>query len=248
MDAGGAKERRLLLRLLRRAGGYRKVRRLQTIISHRTRRSQSNVYDRSPSLQLVMPIPMKQVRRADRYSRRRGFYRQKGRMIVHDIIRQQNLLSPASPHVQGRKIIQCPRSPDSREQPIVFLIPKPVFILVRSFVSGNFPALACLPFSPGSCRIRSSSAFPNCPRRGAAVCLDLRRPIARGVENHVTPHRFALVPCFPDRRSRFSSASPRTISGRANSGFAKSIRSRRRPSRSRAKESCRQAARSGHHG
>jgi hypothetical protein len=133
-ECASAKERRQFLRLLRRAGGYRKVSRLQAIISHRTRSSQSNVYDRGPAFQFVMPIPMKQVRRADRYSRRRRFYRRKGRVIVHDIIGQQNLLPSASPHVQGRKIVQCSRNPHSRKQPIVFFIPKPMFFRVRSFV------------------------------------------------------------------------------------------------------------------
>jgi hypothetical protein len=132
---------------------------------------------------------------------------------------------------------------DFFSSPILF---GPILLPKRVYPATSLPWPAFL--SLGSCRIRSSSAFPNCPPRGAAVCLDLRPPIARGVENHVTPHRFALVPCCPDRRSRISSASTRTISGRANSRSAKPIRCRRRPSRSRAKKSGCQAARSGHYG
>jgi hypothetical protein len=80
-----------------------------------------------------MSAPMKQIRRPDGDAGRRRFDRRERRMIIDGIIRQKNLLPPAPPHVQGRKIIESPRRSDSREQPVVFPIPEPMRFSRRSF-------------------------------------------------------------------------------------------------------------------
>ncbi len=106
---------------------WRKVRRLQAIIPHRTRCRQSDVHVRSPVLQFVMPVPVKQVCRSNRNSGRRRFDRRKARVIVHHVIRQKNLLPPAPPHIQRREIIERPRRSHSREQPIILFVPESVY-------------------------------------------------------------------------------------------------------------------------
>ena len=114
---------------LRRARGRRGVRGLQAIVSYRTRRSQPDVCDRRPAFQFVMTVAMEQIRRSDGNSRCRRFNRRERRVIVDDIVRQKNFLPSSAPHIQSRKIIKRARRSDSREQPVVFLVPKPVLSL-----------------------------------------------------------------------------------------------------------------------
>ena len=73
-----------------------------------------------------MMIAMKQVRRANRHSGSGRFNHGKRRMVVDHSVGQQDFLAAPAPHVQRRKIIESPRGADSRKQPIILLIPKPM--------------------------------------------------------------------------------------------------------------------------
>lgn len=105
------------------------MRRLQAIIPYCTARRQSNVHDGRPAFQLVMPVTVKQIGRSNGSACRRCFDRGERGMIVDDVVRQENFLPASTPHIQRREIIERPRSPDSREQPVVFSIPESVRFL-----------------------------------------------------------------------------------------------------------------------
>jgi hypothetical protein len=101
---------------------------LQTIISHGPGCRHPYVQDGSPALQFVMAVAVKQVRNGNRGACSRGFNRCERSMIVHYIVRQQNPLPPATPEIQRRKIIKCPRCSDSGEEPVVFFVPEVVHL------------------------------------------------------------------------------------------------------------------------
>jgi hypothetical protein len=102
------------------------MRGFQTIIAHRARRRQSKVHDRSPAFQLVMAVAMEQVRCSDRNTGPRRLDHCKSRVIVHQVVGNQDFLVPAPPQVQSRKIIKRPRRSDARKKPGIFLVPEPV--------------------------------------------------------------------------------------------------------------------------
>ena len=77
------------------------MRRFETVIAYCPRGSQANVHKRSPSLQLVMTVMMEKKGSTDGNSRACGFDGRKSGVIVHDVIRKENLLSTAPAHVQG---------------------------------------------------------------------------------------------------------------------------------------------------
>jgi hypothetical protein len=99
---------------------------LQAVVSYRSSRGQPDVCDRSPALQFVMAVMVEQVGNRNRGARARRFNRCERRMIIHNLVGQQNLLPPAPPEVQRRKIIKRARCSDSCEEPVVFFIPKAV--------------------------------------------------------------------------------------------------------------------------
>lgn len=107
----------------------RGMRCLQAIVAHGAAGPQPNVHVRSPSLQRVMVIAVKQIGRRHRNARSRRFHRRERRVIVHQIVRQQNFLPAALPHIQRRKIIQGARRADSREEPGILLVPEAMALL-----------------------------------------------------------------------------------------------------------------------
>ena len=175
------------------------MRRLQAIIPRRSCCAESDVHERRPALQLVMPVPGEQIRCTNGNSGRHRFNRRKGRVIVHGVIRQKNLLSPAPAHIQGRKIIERARSPDSAEKPRVFFIPEPVrFVLENSLPlrgnarSGPVRSTCC----PASVRLRMRTRRSN----HQATCGEESCP--EPAQTSRFSHHLLCLACFASFRPR----------------------------------------------
>ncbi len=102
--------------------------RFQAVIAHSTRGCQTEMHHRGPAFQLVMAVAMKQVRCANRDTSSRCLDCRKRRVIIHDLIGEQDFIVTAPPQVQGRKIIKRPRRSNTRKQQVVLLVPEAVFL------------------------------------------------------------------------------------------------------------------------
>ena len=109
----------------------RRMRRLQAVVPHRACRRQSDVNDRRRALEFVMAVVVKQIRNPDRRAGPRRFDHRERRVIIDDIVGEQNFLPPAPPHVQRRKIIECARRANAREQQIVRRVPKAMLVRTK---------------------------------------------------------------------------------------------------------------------
>lgn len=76
------------------------MRRFQAVVSHRSTGGNSDVNDGSPALESMMIVVVEEVRDSNGHARPSSFNRRECRMIVHDIIREKNLLTSAAPEVQ----------------------------------------------------------------------------------------------------------------------------------------------------
>ena len=94
--------------------------------------------NRNPALQCMVASSMKQIRRPNRYPRSRRFDRRKRGMVVYDIVRKQNFLPPAAPHIQRGKIIERARGSRAGKQPGVRAIPKWMHVRTRRCGSHAF--------------------------------------------------------------------------------------------------------------
>lgn len=99
---------------------------LETVIAHRTGSRKSDVNERRPSLQLVVPVAVKEIGSADGDPCRCSFNGCKGRVIVYHIIGKENLLPASAAHIQSGKVIQRARSANSRKQPAILFVPETV--------------------------------------------------------------------------------------------------------------------------
>ena len=99
---------------------------LQAVIAYCAAGSETEVHERGPAFEFVVTVAMKKIGRADRDSGRCGFNHGEGRVIVHDIVGQKNLLPAAPAHVQSRKIVERTRRPDARKQPAILSVPETV--------------------------------------------------------------------------------------------------------------------------
>jgi len=100
--------------------------RLQAVIAYCAARRETDVHERGPAFEFVVTVAMKKIGGADGDSRGCGFNRGEGRVIVDDIVGQENLLPAAPAHVQSRKIVQRARRPDTRKQPAILFVPETV--------------------------------------------------------------------------------------------------------------------------
>jgi hypothetical protein len=72
---------------------------LKAIIADRTGGGQAGVDDGGPTLQAVMMVTVKQVRRADGNGRGSDLDGRKRSVIVHHVIGQQDFLAAAAAHI-----------------------------------------------------------------------------------------------------------------------------------------------------
>jgi len=98
--------------------------RLQTIISHGAGCGEADVNDRRPPLERVMAIVVEQIRHADGCGCPRRFDHSERRVIIDDVVGQQDFLAAAATHVQRREIIERSRRADAGEEQIVGRIPE----------------------------------------------------------------------------------------------------------------------------
>src|SRR5437870_10184587 len=105
---------------------YPRMGRLQAVIAYRAAGRQAAVHQRGPAFEFVVTVAMKKIGRADGDPGRCGFNGGKGRMIVHDIVGQENLLPAPPAHIQSRKIVERARRPDAGKQPAILFVPETV--------------------------------------------------------------------------------------------------------------------------
>src|SRR5947208_13744773 len=105
---------------------YPRMGRLQAVIAYRAAGRQAAVHQRGPAFEFVVTVAMKKIGRADGDPGRCGFNGGKGRMIVHDIVGQENLLPAPPALIQSRKIVERARRPDAGKQPAILFVPETV--------------------------------------------------------------------------------------------------------------------------
>ena len=71
---------------------------------------------------------VEKVRRTNRNSSTGGFYHGKGRVIVHDVVVQQDFLPATTPHVKRGKIIERASSAGAGKEPGICSIPEAVLL------------------------------------------------------------------------------------------------------------------------
>src|SRR2546421_11822623 len=79
-----------------------------------------------------MPGAMKQIRSTNGHAGACGLDRSECSMIVHRVIVEQNLLSSATSHIEGREIVERSGSSYASEQPVISFVPEAVFIIVAT--------------------------------------------------------------------------------------------------------------------
>src|SRR5215472_2784137 len=96
----------------------------EAIVAHGAGRRQPNVNQRRPAFQFVVPVAVKEVGSADGDTGPGGFDHCKGSVIVHYVIRQENLLPAAAAHIQSGEVIQRASRSDAREEPAILSVPE----------------------------------------------------------------------------------------------------------------------------
>ena len=100
---------------------------LKAIISYGTRCGKACVHDGGPTLETMMMIAVKQVRDSNGHSRTGCFDGGEGGVIVDDVVGQKCFVAATTAKVQGRRVVQCPRSSDGSKQETVLAIPEAMF-------------------------------------------------------------------------------------------------------------------------
>jgi hypothetical protein len=96
---------------------------LEAIVAHGAGGRKSDVDERHPSLQLVMPVTVKEIGSADGDTGCCGFDRCESRVIVYNVVRKKYLLFAAAAHVQRRKIVEGARRANACEEPAILFVP-----------------------------------------------------------------------------------------------------------------------------
>jgi len=109
----------------------------EAVIAHGAGGRKSDVDDGGPTLEFVVAVVVKQIGNADGCSGAGCFDGCEGRMIVDDVVGEKNFLAAAATHIQGREIIECTGSGNTRKEPVVGCVPKGMFGSRRGFRSGH---------------------------------------------------------------------------------------------------------------
>lgn len=80
----------------------------------------------NPALEAVMVGTMEEIRKADGSERAGGFDGGEGRLVVHDVVGEQDFVAAAAAHVAGGVEIQRACGSHASEEPGVSLIPEAV--------------------------------------------------------------------------------------------------------------------------
>jgi len=100
------------------------MRGLEGVVANRASGRETNMNDRGPTLELVMTVTVEQIRNADGGGGAGRFDGRESRVIIHDVVGEQNLLAAAAAHVESRKVIERAGGGDAGEQPVVGLVPE----------------------------------------------------------------------------------------------------------------------------
>lgn len=100
---------------------------LQRVIAGYAESRHSNVDNRYPAFDLMMPSPVHPVGKADRGDRPGGFEAGESRRIVHHIVGNQDFLASASLKISGGGVVKAAEDSDAGEQQDVGPIPKGVW-------------------------------------------------------------------------------------------------------------------------
>ena len=82
------------------------MRGLEAVVADGTRGGESDVHDGGPPLKLVVAVAMEQIGNADGRGGARGFDGCEGRMIIDDVIGEQDFLAAAVAHIESGKVIE----------------------------------------------------------------------------------------------------------------------------------------------
>src|SRR5882757_7525168 len=73
---------------------------LEAVVTHGTCGGESDVDEGSPALEFVVAVAVEQIRYADRGGGTGGFDRRESRMVVDNLVGQQDFLAPTMAHVE----------------------------------------------------------------------------------------------------------------------------------------------------
>ena len=113
---------------LLRTLGSRRMRGLEAVVAHGTGGGKSDVHDGGPSLEFVVAVAVEQIGNADGRGGAGGFDGCEGRMIIDDVVGEQDFLAAAATHVESGKVIERAGSGHTGKEPVVGGVPKAVFV------------------------------------------------------------------------------------------------------------------------
>ena len=106
---------------------------LEAVIADGAGGRKSDVDDGGPTLEFVMAVVVEQIGNADGCSGAGSLDGCESRMIVDDVVGEQNFLAAAATHIQGREIIECTGSGNAGKEPVVGCVPKGMLVRGRGF-------------------------------------------------------------------------------------------------------------------
>lgn len=106
----------------------------QTVVSDYTEPRDADVDNGDPSFERMVASAVHPVAKSDRGCRASSLERSESSGIVHHIVWQQNLFTPAALHVPGGYVIKSAHRAHPSEQPKVRTVAKPV----NRFSDGRF--------------------------------------------------------------------------------------------------------------
>ena len=100
------------------------MRGLEAVVANRPSGGETDMNDRGPTLELVMTVSVEQIRNTDGGGGAGRFDGRESRVMIHDVVGEQNFLTAAAAHVESRKVIERAGGGDAGEQPIVGPVPE----------------------------------------------------------------------------------------------------------------------------
>ena len=106
---------------------------LEAVIADSAGGGKSDVDDGGPTLEFVVAVMVEQIGNADGCSGAGSLDGCESRMIVDDVVGEQNFLAAAATHIQGREIIERTGSGYTGKEPVVGCVPKGMLVRGRDF-------------------------------------------------------------------------------------------------------------------
>src|SRR5262249_43083833 len=103
--------------------------RFQTVVSNRSSGSDAGVHDGSPALQPMVMVAVKKIGNAYGRTGPGSFDRQKGGVVVNDLVIQQGFVASATPEIECGEVVERTSDPDRGEEPVIPAIPEAMFVV-----------------------------------------------------------------------------------------------------------------------